>query len=267
MWRPAIALASGTILDKIVATTREALARRQREQPLAELARRAAAQPAPRDLAAALGRKGIAVIAEVKRASPSKGPLRPGLDAAALARDYVAGGAAAISVLTEEAHFRGSLADMETVRREVKLPLLLKDFIVEPYQIYEARAYGADAVLLIAAILDDAQMKALLQETRRLGMRALVEVHNQAELERALKVGPRIIGINNRNLADFSVSLETTLRLRPLLPPGVVMVSESGIHSRQDVLRLEQAGVNAILVGESLVTASDPVSKLKELVG
>ncbi len=145
--------------------------------------------------------------------------------------------------------------------------MIRKEFIIDEIQIRQAALFGADAILLIAAILDDAQMKALLQETHNLGMRALVEVHNQAELERALALRPRIIGINNRNLADFSVSLETTLKLRPLVPPGVVVVSESGIHSRQDVLRLEQAGVNAILVGESLVTASDPALKLKELLG
>lgn len=260
-------MASGTILDRIVTATRQALVRRQAELPFAELERRAAAQAAPCDLAAALRQKGIAVIAEVKRASPSRGPLRPDLDAAALAQAYVQGGAAAISVLTEEAHFRGSLADLETVRRQVTLPLLRKDFIIEPYQVYEARACGAAAVLLIAAILGDVQMTTLLREIHRLRMLALVEVHNRAELERALALGPRLVGINNRNLADFSVSLETTLGLRPLVPQEVLVVSESGIHSRQDVLRLEQAGVNAILVGESLVTATDPALKLRLLRG
>ncbi len=147
------------------------------------------------------------------------------------------------------------------------LPLLRKDFIIEPYQVYEARACGAAAVLLIAAILGDVQMTTLLREIHRLRMLALVEVHNRAELERALALGPRLVGINNRNLADFSVSLETTLGLRPLVPQEVLVVSESGIHSRQDVLRLEQAGVNAILVGESLVTATDPALKLRLLRG
>ena len=253
------------ILDKIVASTREALAERKR--PLAELDEMMARQSPPRDFAAALSGKGIRLIAEVKRASPSKGDLSPDLDASSLARTYRAAGAAAISVLTEAEHFKGSLDDLAAVRQAVDLPLLRKDFILDPYQVYEARARGADAVLLIAAILSDADMLSLLEETRFMGMEALVEVHSQKELRRALAVGPRVVGINNRNLADFSVDLETTLKLRPLIPGGVMVVSESGIHSREDVLRLEQAGVHAILVGEALVTSPDPAAKIAQLLG
>ncbi|MEE8471301.1 MAG: indole-3-glycerol phosphate synthase TrpC, partial [Dehalococcoidia bacterium] len=168
---------------------------------------------------------------------------------------------------TEPKYFRGSFADLEAVRTEVELPLLCKDFVVDRYQVYKARSHGADAVLLIAAILTKAELKALLETTRSLGMAALIEVHNRDELRTALKLSPRIIGINNRNLADFSVDLKTTLALRSLIPDDVVVVSESGIHTRDDVLSLQEAGVDAILVGEALVTSPDPGAKIDELLG
>jgi indole-3-glycerol phosphate synthase len=170
-------------------------------------------------------------------------------------------------VLTEPDYFWGSFADLEAARTEVKLPLLCKDFIIDRYQIYKARAHGADAVLLIAAILTKLELRALLETTHSLGMTAIVEVHNRDELAKALKLSPGIIGINNRNLANFSIDLETTLSLRPLIPQEVVVVSESGIHTRDDVLTLQKAGVDAILVGEALVTSPDPAAKINELLG
>ncbi|MCL0064433.1 indole-3-glycerol phosphate synthase TrpC [Dehalococcoidia bacterium] len=253
------------ILDEIVATTKKLLAERKSRVSLAELEQAARDQTAPRDFTAALGGSNIKLIAEVKRASPSKGLLAPNIDAAAFARAYEEAGAAAVSVLTESEYFRGSLADLESVRAAVSLPILRKDFILDPYQVYEARAHGADAVLLIVAILGAGKLRHLLETVHSLGMTALVEIHDREELEQALAVDPEIIGINNRNLANFSVSLETTLELRPLVP-GLV-VSESGIHTRDDVVKLEDAGVDAILVGEALVSSPDPARKIRELLG
>ena len=255
------------ILEQIVSSVRETLARRQSERTLSDLERAIAGQALPRDLARALKGQGIRLIAEVKRASPSKGLLCPNLDVSALARTYSQAGAAAISVLTEGRHFRGSLADLAAVWRAVDLPLLDKDFIVSPYQVYEARAYGADAVLLIAAILSQAEMKGLLKTIHQLGMTALVEVHDVGELGRVLALNPRVVGINNRHLGDFSVDLETTFRLRALIPEGTLVVSESGIHTWEEVERLEAAGVDAVLIGEALVTSPDPGLKVAQLVG
>jgi len=195
------------------------------------------------------------------------GLIAANIDAAALARTYEEAGAAAVSVLTESEYFRGSLADLEAVRAAVALPVLRKDFIVDSYQVYEARAHGADAVLLIVAILLPGELCKLLQTAHSLGMAALVEVHDREELGQALAVNPKVIGINNRNLADFSLSLETTVELRPLVPPDKIIVSESGIHTRDDVRILEDIGVNAILVGESLVRSADPARKIRELLG
>jgi indole-3-glycerol phosphate synthase len=255
------------ILEQIVNSTRKSLAQHMEQTPLASLKRTIAYQAPPRDFAGALRGDGIRLIAEIKRASPSKGLLCPNLAASSLARVYGKSGAAAISVLTEPEYFGGSFADLEAVRREVDLPLLCKDFIVAPYQIYMARAHGADAVLLISAILTRSELASLLKTAHSLGMAALVEVHNRDELMKALRVSPGIIGINNRNLEDFSVNLETTFKLRPLIPADIPVVSESGIHSRGNVLRLQQAGVNAILVGEALVTSPDPAAKIAELLG
>ena len=236
-------------------------------RPLAQIERALSQQNSPRDLAKALRGGSMKLIAEVKRASPSRGIICPKLDPGALARDYTRGGASAISVLTESEYFKGSLADLEKVRAEVALPVLCKDFVVDSYQIYEARAYGADSVLLIAAILSQVTMRELLGIIHSLGMTALVEIHNREELERALALNSSIIGINNRNLADFSVDLGTTLKLRPFIPRDKVVVSESGITKRADVLYLEDAGADVILVGESLVSSSDPAGKIKELLG
>lgn len=256
------------ILDEIVAATRQRLEETRPQRSLAALEEAIGRhQRPPQDFARALQGPGISLIAEVKRASPSKGPLRPDLDAAALARTYERSGAAAISVLTEPRYFRGSLSDLGAVRGAVGLPVLCKDFILDTYQVYQARAHGADAVLLITAILSPHELVALARTAEGLGMTPLVEVHDAEELRRAGEMGPRVIGINNRSLQDFSVDLETTLRLLPLVPPGTVVVSESGIHDRADVERLEGAGVHAILVGEALVTAPDPGVRIAELLG
>lgn len=255
------------ILEQIVNLTRKSVAMRKSQTPLSEIEKAVSRQTLPRDFVGALQGDDIRLIAEVKRASPSKGLLCANLDAASLAHTYTRSGAAAISVLTESEYFLGSYADLEAVRMQANLPLLCKDFIVDRYQIYEARAHGADAILLIAAILPQVELKALLKTAYSLEMAALVEVHNQDELMKALRASPGIIGINNRNLEDFSVDLETTTKLRRLVPSGVVVVSESGIHSRDDVIRLQEAGVNAILVGEALVTSSDPAAKIAELLG
>jgi indole-3-glycerol phosphate synthase len=253
------------IVDEIVGSTKKLVAERKSEVPIGKLASIAGKQSPPRNFTAALDGSDIKLIAEVKRASPSKGLLAPNMNAAALAGIYERCGAAAVSVLTEPEYFRGSLADLESVRAAVGLPVLRKDFILDPYQVYEARAHGADAVLLIVAILSAGELWSLLEIVHSLGMAALVEVHDREELEQALAVDPEIIGINNRRLADFSVSLETTMQLRPLVP-GLV-VSESGIHTRDDVVKLKDAGVDAILVGEALVSSADPAGKIRELLG
>lgn len=255
------------ILDDIIASTRRQVEERKARRPVAELDCAAMSQTPPRDFVSALSRSGMSLIAEIKRASPSKGPLAPNLDAVEMATIYEKAGAAAVSVLTETQFFKGSLADLEAVRRSVALPVLRKDFIVDLYQLWEARASGADAVLLIAAALPMAELSQLLKATEQLAMTALVEVHNRNEVEQVLELGPRVIGINNRNLADFNVNLDTTIQLRPLVPDGTVVVSESGIHTREDVRKLQDAGVNAILVGESLVTSADPRAKIVELIG
>jgi len=255
------------ILDDIVDSVRQKLVEKKRQVPLAELEHSSDSHDAPRDFHGELQGEGIKLIAEIKRASPSRGRLRPELDVAVLAHSYAQGGAAAISVLTEPTFFEGSLADLATARQAIDLPLLRKDFVLDPYQVYEARAHGADAVLLIASILAHSQLAELIEVAQRLGMSALVEVHTETEVGKALAARARLISINNRNLADFSVDLNTTFKLLSLLPPQVVVVSESGIKSPADVLALQKAGVGAILVGETLVTSTDPESKIRELMG
>ncbi len=255
------------ILDEIVAHQRRHLARRRDLVPLRELEGTAGGLPDPVDFVAPLRCDGVALIAEAKRASPSKGLLCPDYRPLDLARAYAANGAAAISVLTESHFFGGSLDDLAEIRRglEVDIPLLRKDFILEPYQVYEARAFGADAVLLIAAVLGDGVLGELLVLVQELGMAPLVEVHDQAELERVLFLEPRVVGINNRDLRDFSVDLDTFGRLRALVPDDVVAVAESGVRSAVDVRRLAHMGADAVLVGEALVTASDPGARVRDL--
>ncbi len=255
------------LLNEIVARTKQLLDKRKVESPPAIVERAAARQKDAHDFAEALRSDGISLIAEVKRASPSKGVLREDLDAAALATKYELAGAAAVSVLTEPDYFKGSLEDLDSVRKSIDLPLLRKDFVIDPYQIFEARAHGADAVLLISGILNEKEIGELLETARGLGMTAVVEIHSQSELMKAWDYSPTVVGINNRNLVDFSVDIQTTIDLRLLVPSGTLVISESGIHTRGDVLRLADAGADAILVGESLVTSPDPEAKIMELMG
>ena len=258
-----------TILDRIVAHKREELAAVQQAVPFAELKARLADAPPVRPFDEAIRGESIRLIAEVKRASPSRGLLRPDLDPVALARVYAGAGAAAISILTDEKHFGGSLDHLKAVREALPggPPLLRKDFLFDIYQLYEARVHGADAVLLIAAILNPGLLAQLIALARSLGMAALVEVHDKLELERALMAEAQIIGINNRDLRTFTVDLATTERLRPLVPPDKTVVAESGVHTRADVQRLAAIGVHAVLIGEALVTAPDPAAKIQELMG
>ncbi len=254
------------ILDEILAHKATELAARKAHEPESSVAARAATAPPPLDFRAALHGPDLSVIAEVKRSSPARGALRLDMDAARMAADYAAAGAAAISVLTDERYFRGSDADLAAVRQRVQVPLLRKDFVIEPYQVYEARALGADAVLLIVRALERRQIDELGRVAAGLGMAALVEVHTADELALAADIGATLIGINNRDLTTMTVDLETTARLLPLAPPGATMVSESGIKSPDDVLGLRQLGVDAVLVGEALVTAPQPSRLLAELV-
>ncbi len=257
------------ILDEIIEAKREELAGVKHNMPLSKLEERIAAQSPPLDFASALCGEGVKLIAEVKKASPSRGLIRPDLDPVQLALTYADNGAAAISVLTERRYFQGSLELLATIKEnlgERNIPILRKDFIFDPYQVYESHAYGADALLLIAAILSNEQLMSLVLLSHNLGMQCLVEVHDEAELEGALQTGARVIGINNRDLRTFSVDLTTTKRLRPLVPPDRIVVSESGIRNRADVQRLRGWGVDAILVGEALVTADDVAARMKEFL-
>jgi len=262
------------ILDRIVAAKREEIARLPQTAATPELAReRLAARGGARDFLGALRNPpqgGPAFIAEIKRASPSAGVIRADFDPVRIARQYEAAGAAALSVLTDGPYFQGSLEHLRAARRATGLPLLRKDFIIDARQILEAIEWGADAVLLIVAILSDAQLGKFLELARSAGLTALVEVHNEAELNRALAVGARLIGVNNRNLETFQVDLETTERLaariRPQLDAGeILLTAESGIRSAADARRLWDAGARAFLVGESLMRAADPAAKLRAL--
>lgn len=258
------------ILERIVADSLAGLEAEKRGTPLAEMRRLALEQPAPLDLASALKGDGISLIAEVKKASPSRGVIRPDYDPVELARIYAANGASAISVLTEANYFKGSLSHLRDIRKALggeRPPLLRKDFITDPYQVYQSLAYGADSLLLIVAILTPGQLALLLGLSHELNMRCLVEVHNEAELEIALGSGAELIGINNRDLSDFTVDIATTGRLRPLIPGDRIVVSESGIRDSGDIARLREWAVDAVLVGESLMTTDDIAARMKELVG
>ncbi len=257
-----------TVLEEIVAGVREDVAARQRTIGREALAREAAARPAALDAHAALSAPGpVRVIAEVKRRSPSKGDLAPIGDPAALAQAYERGGASAISVLTEPRRFGGSLDDLDAVRARVTLPVLRKDFMVGDYQITEARAHGADIILLIVAALDDALLADLLQQTHELGMTALVEVHDEAEIERALAVGARVVGVNARNLKTLEVDRATFARLAPRVPDTCVRVAESGVRGPEDVAEYVRHGADAVLVGEALVTGAAPDTAVGALIG
>ena len=252
-----------SILDKILAVKRAEVAAAKRAAP--EVEARARAAPATRDFVGALRAKKPAVIAEIKRASPSKGLLRAHFDPAAIARSYEQAGAACLSVLTDREFFQGSGEDLIKARAACALPALRKDFLIDPYQAFEARALGADCVLLIVACLEDAQLRALEKMAHGLGMAVLVEVHDAAELERALALNTPLIGINNRNLRTFETRLETTLNLLPRVPSGRVVFTESGILSTADVRRMREHGVEAFLVGEAFMRADDPGKALSGL--
>jgi indole-3-glycerol phosphate synthase len=271
---------TGSILDRIVADTRALREREKRQEPDTVLRERFAladdqwqlddALVKPRGKAPAGA--AVQIIAEIKRASPSKGVLAPELDHLQVARDYTQGGAAGISVLTEPFHFQGSLAWLRDLRITLahefpgdRPSLLRKDFLVEPYELAQSRAYGADNVLLIAALLEEDLLRDLIAQAAELELGALVEVHNEAEAERAVRAGATLFGINNRDLHTFEVDLATTERIRPLLPADAIVVGESGVHTRADVERLHRAGVRAILVGEAFMTSPDIAAKMAEL--
>jgi indole-3-glycerol phosphate synthase len=256
-----------SFLDQILARKRAEVAERRAALPDRELAARAAAAPPSRPFEASLSFRGgpVRIIAEVKRASPSAGGIDPGLDAPAQARRYAAGGAAAISVLTDGPGFGGSLDDLRAVRAAVDLPLLRKDFVLDRYQLLEARAAGADAALLIVAALDDDLLRRLLAGCGELGLAALVEVHDAAEAEAAVRAGARMVGVNNRDLRTFVVDLAASERILPALPEGVKGVAESGVKTARDALRLRRAGASNLLVGEALVRAPDPARLLAEM--
>jgi indole-3-glycerol phosphate synthase len=256
----------GKILDEIMRYHREQLPKLKREVPEADLRALSAVAPPPYDFYRALSQSGVTLIAECKKASPSKGVLLAQYDPVALAQNYEDAGAGAISVLTDDRHFQGSLSHLRDVRESVKIPILRKDFIFDPYQVYESRAAGADALLLLAAVLEGGELRNLLALTKDLGIEALVEVHTELELAQVLPLGPRVVGINNRNLQTFQVDFENTARLRAKIPQEIVVVAESGIQSPSDVRNLAAIGVDAILVGESLVKNKDPLAKARELV-
>jgi indole-3-glycerol phosphate synthase len=254
------------ILDEIVARRRQDVERARRETPIDGLRETPLFRERRRGFAAALRQPGRRIVAEVKKASPSAGLIRADFDAVAIARDYAASGAAGLSVLTEEHYFQGRGEYLAAIRRVVDLPLLRKDFTFDVYQVVEARALGADAVLLIVSILAESDLRALLAHAREIGLDALVEVHDEIELQRALDAGADLIGINNRDLRTFATSLEVTERLVGRVPDEVTVVAESGIANPADISRLEGCGVRAFLIGETFMRAPRPGEKLKELL-
>lgn len=259
---------SKNILDRIVEARRESIAHRKRVLP--QVALKIAVEkkvPPPRDFSSELTREGINVIAELKKSSPSKGLLREEYAPAALASGFELAGAAALSVLTEEDFFHGSLADLKEASRVTKIPILRKDFIIDPWQVWEARAAGADSFLLIAAILNDATLVELLELGRTLKMEPLVEVHEREELDRVVAAGAKIIGVNNRDLRAFQVHIETSLALIDVIPDDCIAVSESGLRTHDDIERLRRAGFDAFLIGEHLMKEADPGSALRALRG
>ena len=259
--------ASGqNVLDEILAGVRDDLAARQQQVPMDEIRALAAAAPPARDAYSLLRKPGVGVIAEVKRASPSLGPIADIPDPAELASEYAAGGARCVSVLTESRWFGGSLADFDAVRAAVDVPLLRKDFVISSYQVHEARAHGADLVLLIVAALEQNALVGLLERVESLGMTALVEVHNEDEADRALAAGARVIGVNARDLRTLEVDRSVFERIAPGLPNMVVKIAESGVRGPHDLIRYAAAGADAVLVGEGLVTQKSPRDAVAELV-
>ena len=254
-----------SVLDSIIEGVREDLAARRGS--MGALHERIDAQAPALDAHSFLSRNEMNVIAEVKRSSPSKGNLAPITDPAALAEKYQEAGAAAVSVLTEQRRFGGSLADLDAVRSRIEIPVLRKDFMVDEYQFLEARAHGADIVLLIVAALSKSQLKDFYDLATELGMASLIEVHTQSELDSAMDISPRIVGVNSRNLKTLEVSASVFEELIPAIPSTVIRVAESGISTRADVAQAQKAGATAILVGESLVKSGDPISAMRELLG
>jgi indole-3-glycerol phosphate synthase len=252
-------------LDEIVQATRDSLARRKRERPIAELEHELASRSEGRPFQEALSHPGTSLIAEHKRRSPSAGVIREGASVADIVHAYERGGAAAISVLTEETHFGGSLDDLYEARRATQLPILRKDFCVDHYQLYEAKVAGADAVLLVVGSLRKDDLERLYAESQALDLDAIVEVHSEPELDSALELDVDVIGINNRNLEDFSVDIQVTVDLLAAVPTGKTVVSESGIRTRQEIEELERVGVDAVLIGETLMRAADPEEAVREL--
>jgi len=257
----------GSILDEIASHKRQELERLQAQQPVAEVCAAARDTADPADFCGSLQGDGVALIAEIKKASPSRGVIREDFDPEQIAGIYAESGARALSVLTEEAYFQGRVAYLQAARRVSGLPVLRKDFIVDPYQIHESRLIGADAILLITALMDGGQLEDFYGLSHDLGLAALVEVHTRGELERAVSVGSGLIGINNRDLKSFETSLDTTFSLLADMPPEAVSVSESGIHTREDVVALGAAGIDAVLVGEALMREEDIGGKVRELTG
>ncbi|MBO4274812.1 indole-3-glycerol phosphate synthase TrpC [Microbispora triticiradicis] len=255
-----------SVLEDIIVGVREDLEERQRDVPIEELKRIAARAPEPRDAYAALGGDRVSVIAEVKRSSPSKGALAAIADPAALAADYEEGGAHVISVLTERRRFGGTLADLAAVRAAVDVPVLRKDFIVTSYQLWEARAHGADLALLIVAALDQQALVSLIERAESIGLCPLVEVHTEEELTRAVDAGAKVIGVNARDLKTLQVDREVFARLAPKVPDGIIKIAESGVRGPHDLLAYARAGADAVLVGESLVTGRDPKAAVNDLV-
>jgi len=254
------------VLDEIIAGVLEDLAVRQELTSLDELKARASEAPSARDILPALNGEGIAVIAEVKRSSPSKGILAQIAEPAALAAQYEAGGAALISVLTEQRRFGGSLKDLDAVRAEVSTPVLRKDFLVTSYQLWESRAHGADVVLLIVAALEQSALVSLIERTHSLGMNALVEAHTADEVDRAIDAGAKIIGINSRNLKTLELDRELFSKIVGRIPGNIIKVAESGVRDTHDVIEYARAGADAVLVGEALVTGDDPRLLVADLV-
>jgi indole-3-glycerol phosphate synthase len=257
-----------SVLDRIVDDTRGEVKRRKKELPIKELKKQIERRPeSSRPFSEALTRPGVSLIAEHKRHSPSAGPIREGSDVTEIVQAYERGGAAALSVLTEPFHFHGSLDDLREARGAVRLPILRKDFIVHRYQLYEAAAAGADAILLIVAALDKGDLADLLHEAGELDLDVLVEVHDERELEVALDIEADVLGINNRNLSDFTVDIERTFELLADIPAGKTVVSESGFRTRDQLDDLERVGVDAVLIGETLMRAPDIEAAVRELTG
>jgi indole-3-glycerol phosphate synthase len=255
------------ILDKIIQNKKMEIEREKKITPLRLLEREAESAPEAKDFYQSLMHDGkVKIIAEIKCASPSKGVLRPDFDPVEISKSYAKGGASAISVLTDSRFFKGNLNHLRDVRSSVEIPLLRKDFIIDPYQVYESRFYGADAILLIVAALDSTILRKLLELAHSLDMDAIVEIHDESELDKAIEAGSKIIGRNNRDLKTFDVSLDTSLRLCKLIPKEKIVVSESGISSSDDIMRLKSAGINVFLIGETFMRAPEPGEELRKLL-